>query len=144
MRKFSNRSKTRLLSCEPDLRDLMEEVLQVIDITILEGHRSPERQRELFLAGKTKVEWSKHNEYLSQAVDVSPYPIPKNWGSPGEDRLYSGAEMKARAEFYYLGGVIKGIAYTRGIPIRWGGDWDSDNNFADQRFDDLVHFELML
>ena len=28
------------------------------------------------------------------------------------------------------------------IPLRWGGDWDMDHNFKDQKFDDLCHFEL--
>jgi hypothetical protein len=29
-----------------------------------------------------------------------------------------------------------------GIGLRWGGDWDSDKDFSDQNFDDLVHWEL--
>ena len=28
-----------------------------------------------------------------------------------------------------------------GIKIRWGGDWDSDTQVNDNKFDDLVHFE---
>jgi hypothetical protein len=28
------------------------------------------------------------------------------------------------------------------IPLRWGGDWDSDTEVNDNGFDDLVHFEL--
>ena len=28
------------------------------------------------------------------------------------------------------------------INVRWGGDWDSDLDFNDQKFLDLVHFEL--
>ena len=34
------------------------------------------------------------------------------------------------------------VAQDLDIPIRWGGDWDSDNNLNDQNFMDLVHFEL--
>jgi peptidoglycan L-alanyl-D-glutamate endopeptidase CwlK len=26
--------------------------------------------------------------------------------------------------------------------IRWGGDWDMDNDLSDNTFNDLVHFEL--
>jgi peptidoglycan L-alanyl-D-glutamate endopeptidase CwlK len=29
-----------------------------------------------------------------------------------------------------------------GIKIRWGGDWDSDGDINDNRFDDLVHVEI--
>ena len=30
-----------------------------------------------------------------------------------------------------------------GVEIRWGGDWDSDTQVKDNKFDDLVHFELI-
>ena len=33
------------------------------------------------------------------------------------------------------------VAAGLDIEIRWGGDWDGDNEFTDQSFDDLVHFE---
>ena len=42
----------------------------------------------------------------------------------------------------YFAGVVKGIASQMGIGIRWGGDWDMDTEVKDNRFDDLVHFEL--
>jgi len=29
-----------------------------------------------------------------------------------------------------------------GMKIRWGGDWDMDTQTKDNKFDDLVHFEL--
>ena len=28
------------------------------------------------------------------------------------------------------------------LKIRWGGDWDMDTQTKDNKFDDLVHFEL--
>jgi len=28
------------------------------------------------------------------------------------------------------------------MKIRWGGDWDMDTQTKDNKFDDLVHFEL--
>lgn len=28
------------------------------------------------------------------------------------------------------------------IPVRWGGDWDSDWRTVDNSFDDLMHFEI--
>jgi len=28
------------------------------------------------------------------------------------------------------------------VSVRWGGDWDSDGEIADNSFDDLVHVEL--
>jgi len=35
-----------------------------------------------------------------------------------------------------------GTAQSLGYPLRWGGDWDGDTETNDNRFDDLVHFEL--
>jgi len=29
-----------------------------------------------------------------------------------------------------------------GFKIRWGGDWDMDTHTKDNKFDDLVHFEM--
>ena len=31
----------------------------------------------------------------------------------------------------------------KGIPLRWGGDWDVDTELKDNDFDDLPHFELL-
>ncbi len=30
--------------------------------------------------------------------------------------------------FYFFAGIVKGIAWELGIGVRWGGDWDSDND----------------
>jgi len=43
----------------------------------------------------------------------------------------------------FLSGFVLGIAHMKGIKIRWGGDWDGDTKMNDQKFNDLVHFELM-
>ena len=80
--------------------------------------------------GKSKTKFGKH--VAGEAVDIAPYPIDWN----------------ARDDFHYLGGFVLGIAASKGINIRWGGDW-SDSSLSqgrrttkDNNFDDLVHFEL--
>ena len=88
------------------------------------GLRSAERQKELLAKGATKVKYSKHME--GKAVDLAPYPI----------------DWKDRDRFYYMGGMIRGIAKQMGIEIRFGGDWDSDGETKDNNFDDLVHIEI--
>lgn len=129
-----------------DLQDLCTEALQIMNITVLGGWRPEEEQLELFRKKLTKVRWSKHNESPSEAVDIAPWPIPEKWGSPGPDKMFSLAEFKERAKFYYLGGIMMALAYTRGITLRWGGNWDRDYevDFGDQSFDDLVHFEVAM
>ena len=127
---FSHKSLTNLATCHDDLQTLFREIIKHYDCTIIQGWRSNEEQNEYFRAGRSKLRGgqSKHNASPSLAVDVVPYPIDWN-------------DYK---RFYYFGGLVKGIAFKLKIPIRWGGDWDSDNNFKDQTFHDLPHFELLL
>ena len=69
------------------------------------------------------------------AVDVAPYPI----------------EWKNTKRFYHFAGFVKGAfrelqnsgEISKNWKLRWGGDWDSDNDLDDQSFMDLVHFELV-
>ena len=95
-----------------------------MDVTVIEGLRSAERQEELLAKGATKVKYSKHME--GKAVDIAPYPI--DWND--------------RERFHYMGGMVRGIAKALNLDIRWGGDWDSDGEVKDNKFDDLVHIEI--
>ena len=125
---YSPKSKEKLLTCHIDLQKLFNEVIKHVDCTVLEGNRGKDRQDEVCRQGWSTLMFpnSKHNSLPSQAVDVAPYPI--DW----EDK----------EKFYYFGGIVKGIATQMGINIRWGGDWDSDNDLHDQTLFDLPHFEL--
>lgn len=130
MYKFTDSSKERLEQCHPDLVRLFLCVLSVHDCTVVEGHRGQLRQDELYRTGFSKVRFplSKHNLNPSRAIDVAPCPI--DW-----------ADHK---RFYYFAGIVKGVSEMLGIKIRWGGDWDGDNDLNDQSFMDLAHFELRL
>jgi peptidoglycan LD-endopeptidase CwlK len=126
MPSFSIQSRTHLDTCHADLILIFDRVIQLWDCTVIEGYRTPERQRELIRTGASRTEISKHCSQPSRAVDVAPCPIV--W--------------KDINRFYYFAGFVKGVAAQMGIPIRWGGDWDSDGQVRDQTFNDLVHFEL--
>lgn len=124
MYKFGRRSRERLKGIDSRLVNVLNELIKIMDVTVIEGLRSAERQEELLAKGATKVKYSKHME--GKAVDIAPYPI--NW----EDR----------ERFHYMGGMIRGIAKALNLKVRWGGDWDSDGEIKDNRFDDLVHIEI--
>ena len=130
---FSFTSKERLATCHPDLQRLFNAVIKEVDCTIIEGHRGEERQNRFFLEGGSKVEWpdSKHNKVPSEGVDAGPYI----WGK--------GLSWEPK-QCYYFAGIVKAKASELGIKIRWGGDWDGDNDVNDQKFNDLGHFELIL
>ncbi len=130
---FSQTSLDRLHTCDVHLQELMMTALKLtpMDFTILQGYRSIEEQRRLFSEGKTTLNGvdriSNHNHTPSRAVDIAPYPIDWN-------------DME---RFRFLGGLILGVAGSRGLRIRWGGDWDGDGSFKDQTFNDLPHFGLL-
>lgn len=144
MRVLGQKSLEKLKDVAPDLQELARKVMQVMNITVLTGHRGKEEQDKAVAEGKSKTPWptGKHNSLPSQAIDISPWPIPLNWGSPGPDKVYNREEMKAVAQFYYMQGVAAGVANEMGIKVRGGHDWNMDNDFSDNNFDDLVHIEL--
>lgn len=77
--KLSKKSQERLETCDDRLITIVSDVLKVMDITILCGHRGKEEQEKAFSEGKSCAHFgqSKHNSYPSLAVDIAPYPI--NW-----------------------------------------------------------------
>lgn len=124
MYKFGKRSKQRLKGVDAKLVNVLNELIKIMDVTIIEGLRTQKRQNELVKQGASKTKFSKH--ILGKAVDVAPYPI----------------DWKDRDRFHYMGGMIRGIAKQLNVPVRWGGDWDSDGETKDNGFDDLVHVEI--
>lgn len=128
MAKFSQKSRNELMSCNGRLIQLFQEVVKKYDCTILEGFRNRQRQNTLYAEGKSKVRFphSKHNRFPSRAIDVAPFPI--DWDD--------------KKRFCHFAGYVKRVAEELNIPIRWGGDWNSNNILDDQDLNDLDHFEL--
>ena len=124
MPKFGKRSKERLRGVDARLVSVLNELVKIMDVTIIEGLRSEQRQEKLLKEGSTKTKFSKH--ITGKAVDLAPYPI----------------DWKDRDRFHYMGGMIRGIAKQLNVPVRWGGDWDGDGETKDNKFDDLVHVEI--
>ena len=124
MPRFGKKSKERLKGVNSKLINVLNELVKIMDVTIIEGLRTEARQNELLAQGKSKTKYSKHLE--GKAVDLAPYPI----------------DWKDRERFHYMGGMVRGIGQQMGVTIRWGGDWDSDGEIKDNGFDDLVHVEI--
>ena len=120
MPRYSKKSKDKLATCDERLQRIFNRVIEIIDVTILEGYRGQQAQEKAYREGKSKAKFgqSKHNLNPSLAVDVAPYPI--DWSD--------------KKRFAILAGVVKAIAHEEGIKIKWGG------NFI--RFFDGPHFEL--
>lgn len=151
--KWSRRSIERKEGVHPYLQLVCSRVLLSFDITVLwrGGVRSDEDQKALYAIGRTTeldrkpvtqldgvTRKSKHQiqeDGYAHAIDIAPYPVDFS------------TNLKAKARFYQLNGHMqqawaslkeKGLVTGN---LRWGGDWDQDNDFLDQSFDDLPHWE---
>ena len=130
MPKFSKISEQRLRTCDKKLQNLFNFVINYYDCVIICGTRDMIEQNKAFDEGNSKLRWpnSKHNKLPSLAVDVAPCINGRiSW----DPRLYP-----------YFAGLVKGIAICLGIDIIWGGNWNDDEDITDNKFNDLVHFEL--
>jgi len=138
MNYYSESSKKRLSQCHVELQLICRDLLQSFDHSVLCGHRDEEEQDKVFDAGLSHVKYpdSKHNGYPSMAVDIAPYPRGNN---NANDHILH----------HMMTGEVFRIAYVlckEGLlshDIRWGGNWDGDRQFDDQKLIDLQHIELI-
>lgn len=151
-------SRARLSTCHADLQRVANLALQYAnllgrDISIVEGHRPLVRQQELFESGKSQLKEGKHNLVPSKALDFMPYSgkYKALTGNPAQIREIARinkiheelAERKVFTEFALIAACFFLAANVMEIPIRWGGDWDMDNDIFNNNFDDLGHIELL-
>jgi peptidoglycan L-alanyl-D-glutamate endopeptidase CwlK len=114
------RSKQRLKGVHPDLVKVVERAIEIstIDFTVLEGLRTPERQKALLEAGASQTLNSRH--ITGHAVDLGAWVDNQvDWSWP----LY-----------HKIAAAMKDAATQEGVSIVWGGDW--------RAFKDGPHFEL--
>jgi len=129
MYSFSKRSLDNLSNVDQRLVKICNELIKVVDFTVIEGHRSLARQQELFNKGFSKLDGvtkkGKHNYSPSLAIDIIPYKAGVN--------PFDGSQ-NSKELFHKLAKEFKAIATRLGIDITWGGDWKT--------FVDMPHFEL--
>lgn len=129
--KLGKTSIARLETVHPDLQKVMHKAFEKIpfDVTVLEGVRSLEQQKANVAKGVSQTLKSKHlkqSDGWAHAVDIAPYPI--DWTK--KDRFNTQAE------------VVMAAAKELGIKVRWGGDWNRNGDWRDEKFYDGPHFEL--
>lgn len=134
MFEFSEKSLELLNTCDKNLQNILFETLEIskIDFSIVEGHRTRQRQLELINARKSNNFRSKHLLFPSHAVDIVPCFACKNY----DDRLL---------DMCYLVGIIDAISKLKyGDILRFGAFWDR-KNILDNKingFLDVWHIEL--
>lgn len=120
MFKLGPRSKMRLEGVHPDLVRVVERAIEIstVDFTVVEGLRTPERQRTLRDSGDSQTLNSRH--ITGHAVDLGAWVDDQvDWSWP----LY-----------HKIATAMKTAAKELNVPIVWGGDW--------RDFKDGPHFEL--
>jgi len=117
--KFGKKSLERLATCHEDLQAIAHELVKIMDVTVLCGHRGEKEQAQAFIDGHSKLTWprSKHNSLPSRAVDLAPYPV----------------DWKDIKRFSEMCTHIESIAKRLGIKIKLGRDFS---------FKDYPHIEL--
>ena len=103
------RSKMRLNGVHPDLVKIVERAIQIttVDFTVLEGLRSPERQKALYEAGASQTLNSRH--ITGHAVDLGAWVDSQvDWSWP----LY-----------VQIAKAMKTAAKELNVPIVSGIDW---------------------
>jgi peptidoglycan L-alanyl-D-glutamate endopeptidase CwlK len=129
MYNFSQRSLNNLKNVDERLVKICNELIKRTDFTVIEGHRSLERQKELFDKGFSKIDGiskkGKHNYSPSLAIDIIPYKKGLNPfdGTKESEKMFNDLAVE-----------FKKVAKELNIKIVWGGDWVS--------FRDLPHFQL--
>lgn len=127
-RKYSSRSLKNLKGIHPDLRRVIDRALQEspLDFVVIEGLRSPERQKQLVASGASKTLKSRH--LTGHAVDL--VPIGTN-GKPAFDwPLY-----------HILGPAVKEAAEKENVKLVWGGDWKNFRDGPHFELDRVIYFE---
>jgi hypothetical protein len=123
---LSLRSIDRLNGVHPKLASVVRAAIAIskVDFTVIEGMRSLEKQREYFMAGKSRTMKSKH--LTGHAVDLAPIV-----DIDGDGRSELTWEER---HFLPINDAMVQAATNLGISITWGGRWAS--------FKDCPHFEI--
>ena len=140
MENLTAKSKGMLGTCHVDLKLIFNTVAERFRHTIFCGYRNEISQTKVYDDGLSTYRFpeSKHNQFPSLAPDAGPYIIcikRLSW----DDHL----------AFAHFAGYVKCVAedlLEKGLVthrLRWGGDHDLGGLTLDEKFLELVHFELI-
>lgn len=133
MPKFSQASLVQYNTLHPKLQRVLDDAIQHYDFSIIEGFRNKAAQNLAFAKGNSQKQWpnGEHNRLPSTAVDIMPFPV--DWSD-------AAANLQRCC---LLAGIMLATGWKLGIPLRWGGDWNSNGDTRDEHFRDYGHFELL-
>ena len=136
--KLSKRSFDRLIGVNEKMVSVVKRAIEIseVDFMVVEGVRTLNRQEELYAQGRTKpgkiVTWTMKSKHIEGfAVDIAPVNPDGsiNWNDIKKFDKMADAMFRAAKEL--------------NIKIRWGANWDQDENIREKGETDSPHFELV-
>lgn len=142
MPSFGKASRAHRATCDPRLQRVLDRVIRTFDCSVIWGHRGRAAQEEAFAGGFSTKHWpnSKHNRLPSPAMDVTPYPT--DWNDRERFTLLAGFILATADQIAREDAQLSGLSAPTWT-LRWGGDWDRDTDLADNKWDDLAHYEIV-
>ena len=141
-------SRGKLAGVHPNLVRVIERAIQIsrVDFRVIEGVRTPARQKKLYAQGRTapgpKVTWTLNSNHFikpatgfGHAVDLLPAPYDWKLVDPKSTPEMDDAFALVAAAMYQAAAEL-------GIKIRWGANWDGDKQWREKGETDNPHFEL--
>ena len=138
---LSKASLDKLQGVHPKLVDVVKRAIELTkqDFKVLEGVRTPERQKELYAQGRTKpgpkVTWTLTSNHFvnpktgyGHAVDLVPYPV----------------DWETLSKFDAIQKAMFAAAKELGVTIRWGANWNRNGKPREKGETDSPHFELVM
>ena len=101
---YSNTSSNHLSSCEQDIQTILREVIKFMDVTIVEGKRTAERQHFHWKKGRKHIGGNERERNNWEVVDSSKVVTTKD-----------GYEKLSRHQIGPMSGAVDVIPY----PERW-------------------------
>ena len=136
---LSKASLDKLQGVHPKLVKVVKRAIELTkqDFKVLEGVRTPERQKELYAQGRTKpgpkVTWTLTSNHFvnpktgyGHAVDLVPYPV----------------DWETLSKFDAIQKAMFAAAKELGVTIRWGANWNRNGKPREKGETDSPHFEL--
>lgn len=136
---LSKASLDKLQGVHPKLVNVVKRAIELTkqDFKVLEGVRTPERQKELYAQGRTKpgpkVTWTLTSNHFvnpktgyGHAVDLVPYPV----------------DWETLSKFDAIQKAMFAAAKELGVTIRWGANWNRNGKPREKGETDSPHFEL--
>lgn len=144
---LGQKSLENLKGVHPDLVRVIKRALTIskVDFKVIEGVRTPERQKKLYAQGRTApgkiVTWTLNSNHFKKpdgyghAVDLLPAPYDWKLEDPK-------STPELDDNFAIVAGAMLAAACLENVKIRWGGNWDGDKMWRERGETDNPHFEL--